>query len=105
LPFLLLLVELPRMRDQVAQLVPAKLRPRLSTPKRRLWFFIALCAVTLGPAIVDLALQFGGVESTNARRTVTGLLMGAGLALVAGSCIKMLLAPLPVVRPTRVVAT
>lgn len=105
LPFLLILTELPRMRDQLAQLVPVRLRGRLSTPARRLWFLVAFCAIMLGPAFVDLGIQFGGIQSTNLRRAATGILMGAGLALLAGSCIKTLLAPLPWLRATPVVAT
>ncbi len=105
LPFLLLVSELPRMRDQIAQLVPMHFRGRLSTPARRLGFLVAFCVLTLGPAVLDLGFQFGGIESTNLRRALTGMLMGASLALLAGSCIKMLLAPLPAVWSTRVVAT
>lgn len=105
LPVVLLLKELPRMRDQASQLIPQGLRSYLSSPTRRLAFLLILCAATVGPALIDLAFQFAGVESTNVRRSVTGCLMGAGLALVLGICLKSLLAPMPAMSSTRVVAT
>jgi uncharacterized membrane protein len=73
---------------------------------RRTHIVVALEALLIGPALVDVALQaFTAYESTNAMRAATGLLLGLGAGLLFAAALRFLLSPLPGKTLTRADAT
>jgi uncharacterized membrane protein len=81
-----------RVRDEVAQIVPARLRAVLRSPRRRMLLLVGLAGLAFAPAFLDVMLQIlTSYESTNVRRFVTGAVLGVGGGFLVGAMFDSLL--------------